>query len=273
MQVSIEEFFYERPVFRHDEFARWKASKGGIKPASVNTALRYYVKTGQIKLIRRELYAVIPPNQSPENIMVDPYLIAAKATEDAVLGYHTVLELMGVAYSTFGQFTYITSQKSKPFEFQGQWFQPVTHPAALQRARKELEGVNRINQQGVSIAITNSARTFVDVLDRIDLCGGWEEVCRAIQYIAALNIEEVIHYCLLLDNLRLNATVGYFLSRRKGAFAVSEKQLSPLLKATPKGPQYASKKTNEKFQLVKPWNILLPTSVIEQSWEEPNIDI
>jgi len=271
--MKIEQFFYEHPVFRHEEFAAWKAKKGEIKPVSVNTALRYYVKAGQIKPIRRKLYAVIPPIQTPDTVMIDPYLIASKATDDALLGYHTALELMGLAYSSFGQFTYITAQKSKPFEFQGQWFQSVATPIALQKKQKALVGIDHISRQELSIAITNPARTFVDVLDRIELCGGWEEVCRSIQQFATLNIDEAIAYCLLRDNARLNATVGYFLSQRKGAFTVSEKQLKPLLNAVPKIPQYASKKNQEKFQLVKPWNILLPASVIDQTWEEPNADL
>ena len=270
--MKIEQFFYEHPVFRHEEFAAWKTRKGEIKSVSVNSALRYYVKVGQIKPIRRKLYGVIPANQAPDTVMIDPYLIASKATDDALLGYHTALELMGLAYSSFGQFTYITAQKSKPFEFQGQWFQSVATPIALRNKQKASVSIDHIDRQGLSIAVSSPARTFVDALDRIELSGGWEEVCRSIQQFAALNIDEVIAYCLLLDNTRLNATVGYFLSQRKGAFAVSEKQLKPLLNAVPKIPQYASKKTNRKFQLVKPWNILLPVSVIEQSWREPNAD-
>src|SRR3990167_8091898 len=195
--MKAEQFFYEHPVFRHEEFVAWKALLGKIKPASINTALRYYVKSGQIKPVRRKLYAVIPPNQSPENVTVDPYLIAGRATEDAVLGHHTALELMGVAYSTFGQFTYITAQKSKPFEFQGQWFQSVAVPSALQKKKKILAYIDTINRQNVLLKITNPARTFVDILDRIELCGGWEEVCRATGHFAALNIDEVIKYCLL----------------------------------------------------------------------------
>src|SRR5262249_47180755 len=113
--MTIEQFFYENPVFRYEEFIAWKTQKGKIKTSSANTALRYFVKAGRIKHIRRKLYAVVPPNQTAETLVIDSYLIASKATEDAVLGYHTALELMGIAYSTFGQFTYLTQQKSKPF--------------------------------------------------------------------------------------------------------------------------------------------------------------
>ncbi len=271
--MKAEQFFYNHLVFRHEEFTVWKASEKEIKPTSVNTALRYYAETGRIKPVRRKLYAVIPPGQSPETFAIDPYLIAGKVTGDSVLGYHTALELMGLAYSSFGQFTYITTQKSKPFEFQGQWFQSVVAPKALIEKQKQSIGIISIDRQGLSLKITNPARTYVDILNRVELCGGWEEVCRAIQNFAVLNVEEVIEYCLLLENARLIATVGYFLNQRTGAFAVPESQLKCLRKKIPQRPQYASKKTKEKFQLVKPWNILLPISVIEQSWEEPDAEI
>ncbi len=271
--MSIEQFFHEHLVFRHKEFADWKTQQKKIAASSVNTALRYYVNTGRIKLIRRKLYAVVPPNQSAESLVVDPYLIAAKATEDAVLGYHTALELLGVAYSAFQQFTYLTEQKSKPFEFQGQWFQPVWVPTGLQKKHDPLFGVEVVDRQGVMLKVTNAARTFVDVLDRVELSGGWEEVCRSIINLAVVDIDEVVHYCLMLGNASLSAKVGYFLSQRQGAFAVTEKQLKPLLNSKPKIPQYASKRGREEFQLVKQWNILLPVSVINQSWEEPGVDI
>jgi predicted transcriptional regulator of viral defense system len=271
--MSIEQFFYEHPLFRHEEFSAWKALHNEIKEASVTSALRYYVNTGRIRPIRRKLYAVVPPNQTAENLTVDPYLIAGKATEDATLGYHTALELLGVGYSSFGQFTYITEQKSKSFEFQDLWFQPVLVSTALHNKQNYSIGVSTINRQGLNLRVTNTARTFVDVLNRIELSGGWEEVCRSITNIAVLNIDEVVEYCLMLDNACLSAKVGYFLSLRQGAFAVSIEKLQLLINTKPKTPLYASKRGKEPFQLVKEWNILLPLTVINQSWEEPYAEV
>lgn len=231
-----------------------------------------YVKLGRIKPIRRKLYAVVPPNQSPDNVMIDPYLVAGLATDDAIIGYHSALELMGVAYSSFGQLTYITQQKSKSFNFNGHWYQSVSSPVALQKKHAVDIHVDTINRQGVDIRVTNVARTFVDVLDRTEFCGGWEEVYRSISNLVVLNVDEAIDYCLMLDNARLNAKVGYFLSQRKNAFAVTEKQLAPLMAAKPKAAQYIAGKAGEQFQLIKSWNIYLPLSVINQSWEEPDAE-
>ena|SRR3990167_84946 len=201
------------------------------------------------------------------------YLIAAKSASDSVLAYHTALELYGVAYSTFGQLTYFTKKKNKLFEFQGQWFRAVAHPLALKEKNQTLRFVQTINRQGLDIHITNPARTFVDVLDRVELCSGFEEVYRAIRNMVVLNIDEVIEYCLLLVNACLAAKVGYFLEQRQGAFAVSKAQLKLLLAAKPKMPQYISKQRHEEFQLIKKWNLLMPSRVIRQVWEEPNVDI
>lgn len=270
--MTVEQFFYEHPVFRLEEFALFKSTVGAINSTSVKSALAYYVKFGRIKTIRRKLYAVIPPNQTVDTVLIDPYLVAGKVTEDAVIGYHSALELFGVAYSSFGQLTYITQQKSKPFDFNSHWYQSVASPLALQKKQAVDIYIDTINRQGVDIRVTNAARTFVDVLDRVELCGGWEEVYRSVSGLAVLNIDQVIDYCSMLDNARLNAKVGYFLSQRQGAFAVTEKQLAPLLAGKPKVAQYIPGAAGEQFQLIKPWNIYLPLSVINQSWEEPNVE-
>jgi predicted transcriptional regulator of viral defense system len=270
--MNIERFFYEHPVFHHDEFTNYKLHHGNTKPGSVNTALSYYTKQGRIKLIRRKLYAVIPPNESAESLSVDPYLIAGKVTDDSVIAYHSALELMGAAYSIFGQLSYITGKKSKPFEYGGQWFQSVAVPKVLKDKQASDLFVDTINRQGLDIRVTNPARTFVDVLDRVEYCGGWEEVCRSISSLALLNVEQVIRYCLMLENSRLSAKVGYFLSLRQDAFSVSEKELEPLQATKPKVPQCVNGTPKDKFQLIKEWNIYLPESVINQSWEEKDVE-
>lgn len=271
--MNMAAFFYEHPVFRHEEFVAWKTQQKSLKAISINTALQHYLKEGRIISIRRGLYAVIPPNQTAETATIDTYLVAAKAATDSILAYHTALELHGAAYSTFSKSNYLTLHKNKSFEFHNQWYQATAHPLALKKSNLTTTEVQTINRQGLEIKITNQERTYVDIVDRIELCGGWEEVCRALNSLLIPNVDKVINYCLLLENDRLAAKIGYFLEQRQGAFKVSEKQLAPLLAAKPKTPQYAAKRGRDKFSLIKKWNLLLPSTVINQSWEEPNVNI
>src|SRR3990167_10286787 len=132
--MNPDSFFYENPVFRLDEYIAWKEKHGGsTEMAAIHSSLKYYLKGGRLINIRRGLYAVVPPNSSVDNTLIDSYLIAAKVSDDSVLGFHTALELHGAAYSTFGKFTFLTTKKIKAFYFQDQLFQPTSVPTPLRK--------------------------------------------------------------------------------------------------------------------------------------------
>ena len=171
--MAVSTFFHSHPVFRYEEFLHWKTEQGTSNPHAIRKALHYHVKLGHLINVRRGVYAVVPPNEVPQEISIDPYLLAAKASKDSILAYHTALELHGVAYSVFEQFIFLTSQKIKSFYFKNQLFQAASPPSTLKKKDAQKSGIEIINRQGLEIAITNLARTFVDVLDRIELGGGW----------------------------------------------------------------------------------------------------
>lgn len=271
--MKIETFFHTHPVFRYEEFARWKVEQGRGSARATHKTLLYHTKTGRLLNVRRGVYAVVPPDVTPDQVSVDPYLLASKASKDSVLAYHAALELHGVAYSVFEQFTFLTSQKIKPFDFRGQWFQSIAFPLALKKSGDKDYGIEKLYRQGMTIQVTNLARTFVDVIDRVELSGGWEEVVRSISNMAVLDVNVVINYCLILNNRILAAKVGFFLEQRQGAFAVSDEMLKPLLEKKPSTPQSLVSHDREGGQLVKKWNLILPLHVLKKSWEEPDHDV
>lgn len=271
--MNIDRFFFEHAVFRQEEFAAFKAKRGTTNLATIRQALQYYLRNKRIVAIRRGLYAVVPPNETPEGLSVDPYLVASKSATDSIIAYHSALELHGVAYSLFQQFTFITRQKIKPFLYQEQRFQPVAIQKILSKKKAENFGVETINRAGLEIKITTLDRTFVDVLTRIDLSGGWEEVCRSINSIGVLDVEKVVAYGLKLDSPVVAAKVGFFLEQRQGAFAVSDKTLKRLLMKKPKSPYYLVKAGKESGEFVKKWNLIVPRSILYQTWEEPTYDV
>lgn len=271
--MNLKEFLYVHPIFRLEEYEKWKQVHGPLKKSSFHSSVNYCIETNKIKRLRRKLFGVVPPNETPETVTFDPYLIAAKVANDGVLAYHTALELHGAAYSSFEQFTFITSRKVKPFEIDFRWYQPVITPKELKDNHQESFGVQIIDRQGLEIKITNVARTFVDLIDRPDLSGGWEEVYRSINNIAVLKFDEVLEYCILRKNATLNAKVGFFLDLREGAFAAPAAIMNELQKLIPKSAQYMGDKDKEKHKLIKKWNLLVPFNVLNQTWDEPNYDI
>jgi predicted transcriptional regulator of viral defense system len=267
--MSVESFFYSHPIFRFEQFAAYKAEQGETKKENIHQLLHYYARKGRIVSIRRGLIAVVPPNQSVEEINIDPYALAGSVISDSVLSYHTALELHGLAYSLFQKQIFKTTHKLKPFHYEEYLFQPVVHKI-FSANNLSSEFTTITNRNGTQIRFTNLASTYVDVLDRPDLCGGWEEIYRSLDHIAVLPVHDVLRYCLALESPVLCAKLGYFLERRAGVFAVEESVLKQLKANKPKSPFYLTGIVKEPCQYIKKWNLMVPKSHLTRVWEEPN---
>ena len=202
-----------------------------------------------------------------ETGLVDPYLIAAKMTKDAVLGYHTALEFHGKAYSVFNQYHYLSKSRSLAVQFRTNLFQGVSFPQSLCDKKQEMFDVISHQRAGVEIHVTSLERTFVDVLDRPDLAGGWEEIWRSLEQIEFFDVDKVVEYVKLLDNATTAAKVGFFLEQRKEALMVDDKYFNKLKALVPKQPHYFN--TKEKSgRLMKEWNIIVPQYILDKTWQE-----
>ena len=69
-------------------------------------------------------------------------------------------------------------------------------------------GVISRKRSGVELRVTNFERTFVDVLDRPDLTGSWEEIWRSLESIEFFDLDQVVEYVLLLENATTAARWG-----------------------------------------------------------------
>ena len=80
-------------------------------------------------------------------------------------------------------------------------------------------GVLRHRRSGSEMRVTGLERTLVDVLDRPDLTGSWEEIWRSLESLEFFDIEQVIEYVLLLENATTAAKVGFFLERHRNGIS------------------------------------------------------
>ncbi len=87
--MKMDEFLQQHAVFTVEELDRFLSARGAGNPNTRRSLLTYYRKRGRIIPIRRGLYATVPVGGDPISSPVDPYLVAAKLTPDAVLAYHT----------------------------------------------------------------------------------------------------------------------------------------------------------------------------------------
>jgi predicted transcriptional regulator of viral defense system len=263
----VNEFLNTHPVFTTTQWEDYLAQHGSRAPRTGQALLQYHQKQGHIKRLRRGLYASVPPGLKAQDVQVDPFLIAASLADDAVLAYHTALTFHGRAYSSRNIFIYLTRQEDKRrLNFQGITYRPVTHPPALLRASRSDLGVESMDRDNHSVRVTTLERTMVDVLDRPDLSGGWEEVWRSLESVPYFDLELIIEYALALKNATTAAKTGFYLEQHKDTLMVDAHTLDHLRIHMPKSPHYMSRDT--RARLVSEWNLIVPNEVLERNWEE-----
>ena len=266
--VKHEAFLRLHPVFTGETLAAHLARRGEVGARGKEAFLAYYRKTGRVLRVRRGLYAVIPPGADPDSYPVDPYLIAAKLTGDAVLSHHTALEFHGRAYSVWRHLVYSASRPVGSLGFRSQVFRGVKFPEALLRRGAEHFAVMNSERSGVAMRVTSLERTLVDVLHRPDLSGGWEEVWRSLESVEFFDADKVVAYALLLGNATTSAKVGFYLDQNRDALMIEERHLGPLRDRRPVQPHYLDRARRKPGCLVTNWNLVVPEDVLERSWAE-----
>ena len=260
-------FFAQHAVFTAAEFA--KAHNGAT--TSRDSALAYHEKHGHLLRVRRGVYVTVPAGTAPEQVAVDSYAVAGKLAPDAVLAYHTALGFFGKAYSLHHRFEYLTATAARPFRFRDQGFRPVQFPKALREAGQTLWGVKSAERSGVDLRVTSLERTLVDVLDRPDLSGGWEESWRSLASVEFFDLDRVVEYTIMLDGATIAAKVGLFLSQHREKLMVEESHLDALRKRKPRAPHYLvpnRRGENRDGKFISEWNLIVPRDLAERTWEQ-----
>ena len=266
--MKHETFFRKHPVFTGKEFNDHLSRLGKAGPRTRESLLNYHRSTGHVILIRRGLYAVIPIGADPDSYPVDPFLVAAKLTTDAVLSYHTALEVHGYAYSMREHLTYSAARPVSPVTFRSHLFRGVRFPQPLCRSEKVNFGVTAVDRVGLEVRVTSLERTLVDVLDRPALSGSWEEIWRSLEAIEFFDLDKVVEYALLLGNATTISKVGFYLEQHREPLMVEEVHLGTLRDHRPRQPHYLDSSNRKSGKVVAEWNLVVPVDLFERTWGE-----
>ena len=148
-----------------------------------NQYLSKLIKENKLARIRKGLYYGIDV-YSNKKTKPDKYLISAKLRKQYYLGYHTALELHGCGYSNYNRSFIVTLSKFDPFSFGDIKFQDVFG--------RDMTGyIETIKYADQNIRVSNPSRTFVECINRPELCGGWEEVLKSLDSLGNVKIHEI----------------------------------------------------------------------------------
>lgn len=274
--MKLDDFFCLHKAFTFNEL-KLNLSNGKDSPvenSTLHNLMTYHQNQGHILRIRRGLYYSIPKGMDSMHYPVDPFLVASKMAEDAVIAYGSALDLHGKLHTIQNRVVYLTKKRvMASFDFRDIKYQAVAIPSVLKTAGRETFGVQSIDRLGQPVFVTCLERTLVDVLDRPYLCGSWEEIWLSLENVEYLDMDQVLEYAFLLANSTTIAKLGFFLETHREALMVPDHYFEALRKRCPAKPHYMDRNQNQPQKMIAKWNLVVPLSLIDRSWEEPNANI
>lgn len=248
-------YFQTHPVFTLVQFG--DAFGGRTTVASTKSLIKYHLGQGHLTLVERGVYGVVPSGADPERFLPDRFLVAAALRDDSVLAYHSSLELLGYAHSTYRDVFYLTSRRRKDVHLGRGRIRALLHPKPLRERGEANYGIETRERLGVKLKVTGAERTLVDCLAAPGYAGGLEEALQSIRGIPTLDLERLAGYLDRLGQRRLFAAVGFFLEAEARRLFIPPEFLSRLEREKPRSPTYLIRaKTGGRLNTR--WNLVVP---------------
>lgn len=165
---------------------------------SAKTLLLRYQHKGYVSKVRRGLYCV--NNMFTKQPEANKYQVASAVTSTSFVAYHAAMEYHGLAHQVYYNVAVGGCQAFNSFDFDGNHY---THYNLSYN-----EGIDT-PVADMHVRVTNIERTVIECVDRIDLCGGWEELVNCLRSVRYLREDKLISTLCFYDKIALYKKVGF----------------------------------------------------------------
>lgn len=245
-----QDFLCTHRVFNTDELMR-QFSISGYQTKILLTKL---VQKRRIRKLRNCLYTVLP-EYADEHFVPPALLMAAKMASDAVLGYGSALDFYGMSRNLLFLVPFLSRRRLSKSRSGNITFQPCLPPKTLQG--NDHFGVEEHSLWETGVRVVGKERLLVDLLDRLDLSGGWETITNGFQYESSLEFSKLLEYLHLLNHPATSARVGFFLQQFQKIMNVPEDTLLEIECLKPKNAEHFYR-ARRYGKLEKRWNLYVP---------------
>lgn len=251
-QMTTKQFAEQWPFFTWDQFR----SSVGVKETTGYSRLKDAVKKGYIVRLGKGVYVSrVGPWMSKAP---SPLLLPSFLAKDAVLCYHSALDVLGHAHSQFFTINYCSREKRRKGIFYGNYLIRQVNPrGAIVRKQKLNFGIVEKRIEGRTVRVTGRERTLVDCLDRLDLAGGAEEVFRSVGTYPFIKFDILLEYLLIQKKSSLYAKTGFLLDSYRDLFSFAQEQEKKILAGVTGSYAYLGpRRPGNRF--ISKWRLLVP---------------
>jgi predicted transcriptional regulator of viral defense system len=252
--MNVQAYLEDHHVFSLDEFR----SELGEGRTPYNLLVRA-TKRGLADRVMRGVYVSQAGRYSREE--PDPYLVAAAVSADAVMVYHSALELHGLAHSASRRVQFASTRATPRFTYRDFEFRRYDPQKPLASA-DSVQSTTLVRRPDGVVRVTSRERTLVDCVNRADLAGGLEEVYRSLAALPYVDASNVLAYLRELQSPTAVARTGWLLEQRAQEWYVSGDHLEEMRSMLGRGPYYLTR-SNQAGTWVPSWRLYLPENTVD----------
>jgi len=263
--LKSEAFFERNRVFRLDEFSAFLGTEGSNEVAYAR--VNHFTASGRLKKLPGSVYAVIPHDSSPETHWIDPVVVASRSVKDAVISYHSALQLHGHAHTASSRVHVVTEKKIRPFR--------VIHNQVLFHSTprfllpdNQFLGTRELKLEQGTIRTTTIERTLIDCLRVPKYSYGIDEIVKVVPWLPELDFDFVLRYAEIIDQKTVYSALGWFFETFEPSLNPPGEFLQILKERKANSPFYHGTTPKEPGAFIGDWNIILPLSAVRSEYSQ-----
>ncbi|MFW6159955.1 MAG: type IV toxin-antitoxin system AbiEi family antitoxin domain-containing protein [Acidobacteriota bacterium] len=223
----------------------------GISRMHAYNLLKNMRRKGALDRVKSNLFVRIPSHivHDKGKYVEDPILVGKHLTKPYFFSYYSALYLHGLSQQPASHFHLSTTNHIQNVDYYG----IVFHPVIL--TKKRFFGFKVIKYREENVFVSDLERTIVDVMNRPEYAGGYEEVIRSFQDMEKADWKRLLKYIDRMGEKILINRIGFVFDMLEEFIDVADEFLKELEKRLSDNIYYFEK--NRKGAYIKKWKIIV----------------
>ncbi|MBS3819944.1 hypothetical protein KGY73_10650 [bacterium] len=232
----------------------------GISRMHAYNLLQNMRRKGALDRVKSNLFVRIPSSivHDKGKYVEDPLLVGKELTEPYFFSYYTALYLHGISQQPASHFYLSTTNHIQKIDYHGLVF----HPVML--TKKRFFGFEEMKYREEKVFVSDLERTIVDVMNRPEYAGGYEEIIRSFQDVEKVDWKQLLEYLDRIGEKILFNRTGYVFDMLGKFVNTPDEFLRKLEKRLSNNIYYFEK--NREGSYVKKWKIIVDRRLEKVIW-------
>lgn len=185
----------------------------GLPPVQTAQFMARWANQVWLVRVRRGLYAPVPLQaRRPEDVVADPWIIAARVFAPCYIGGWSAAENWDLTEQIFRTVVVMTTRPRGPRKQRIQstefWLKKIPE--------RRLFGIKGLWREGVQVPLSDPTKTVIDMLDDPAVGGGArtvEDILKAYLASQEKDLDRLLDYASRMENGAVDKRLGYLLER------------------------------------------------------------